>query len=395
MYRDMTDKSGKTSREVFPDVLRIAATLAVVCMHTLDGLYAYAEKQAAMQTAQITRTAMQAAGAGKEVIPAYSVMLLLQGLEDMTLWCVPIFLMLSGYFLLDPRRELPPGKIYGKHCLRILLALCFFGIPYALLELVIRSGGFRPEMILQAVWNTCLGHTWSHMWYLYLILILYALTPGIRYILLHIHSRRIYGIMGGIVIFCSILPYIILLFTSLEGYGRILWGTYLFYYISGYLFHMPRGNGKGKKEADGAGRKTGAGDPQAESAGNSGRWMLMAAAVILLLVGGSRLLIRHRLLWRDYAYPPMVLVSLLIFMGVRQCFKGIRGEKLRGLSDLCFGVYLIHPVFLNIIFKGGLVPEGGHLLLLWGVLIYMAALLGAGAVTRLLRKVPFMRRYVL
>nr|MCR4896065.1 acyltransferase family protein [Lachnospiraceae bacterium] len=206
-----------------------------------------------------------------------------------------------------------------------------------------------------------------------------------------------YGIMGAIVICCSIIPYIILLFTSLEEYGRILWGIYLFYYCSGYFFHLPHGR-SGKKETAGEGRTSGKENLQEKPTGkpgDSGKRMLMAAAVILLMVGGSRLLICHRLLWRDYAYPPVVIVTLLIFIGVRQCFKDHRGEKLRGLSELCFGVYLIHPVFLNIIFKGGMVPGGGHLLLLWGVLIYMAALLGAGAVTRLLRKVPFMRRYVL
>lgn len=39
---------------------------------------------------------------------------------------------------------------------------------------------FRIRMIPEALKMTLMGHTWSHMWYLYLILFLYLITPLLK-----------------------------------------------------------------------------------------------------------------------------------------------------------------------------------------------------------------------
>ena len=56
--------------------------------------------------------------------------------DGLTHWCVPVFVMLSGMFLLDPKHSLPPSKLFFGHMLRIAAALAVWGTAYALVERV-------------------------------------------------------------------------------------------------------------------------------------------------------------------------------------------------------------------------------------------------------------------
>lgn len=145
MDREETGKLNR-NREIFPDVLRVLATCAVVLMHTVTGVSKTADLTGFERRANAFRT-----------------------LVDLTAWSVPVFLMISGYLFLNPEKKIGLRDAICKYCRRILLALILFGIPYSFLELLAVERSFRPKMIWEAVINTALGRSWAHMWYLYLI----------------------------------------------------------------------------------------------------------------------------------------------------------------------------------------------------------------------------------
>ena len=90
-------------REVFPDILRTAATCAVVLLHTVTGV---------MDHTDMLEYPVQSR--------------IFQALLDLSCWCVPVFVMISGYFFLDPKRELTFRLMLTKYCRRIALALLLF-----------------------------------------------------------------------------------------------------------------------------------------------------------------------------------------------------------------------------------------------------------------------------
>ena len=79
-------------RTVFLDKLRVAATCAVVLLHTVTGV--------------MDHTGMGAYPLEKKV---FLVIL------DLVCWCVPVFLLISGYLFLNPDRELGMRKMLLKY----------------------------------------------------------------------------------------------------------------------------------------------------------------------------------------------------------------------------------------------------------------------------------------
>ena len=84
-------------RVVYADLLRIFATFAVIVMHV--------------------------AASGWSSTPVSSFDWQVYNLYDsLARWAVPVFVMLSGMFLLDPQKDTSTAKIYRKYILRIILA---------------------------------------------------------------------------------------------------------------------------------------------------------------------------------------------------------------------------------------------------------------------------------
>ena len=141
-------------RLAYADLLRCTAMLAAIVVH-------------------ITGGALEASPVGT---PDFMVLNVYDGL---THWCVPVFVMLSGMFLLDPKHSLPPSKLFFGHMLRIAAALAVWGTAYALVERV-QVHGLSWESVRAALYQVLLGKTCFHLWFLYMLLGLYLVTPVLR-----------------------------------------------------------------------------------------------------------------------------------------------------------------------------------------------------------------------
>ena len=373
-------------RKQFLDVLRVLATCAVVLMHVLTG------------ATDVTDAS---------IVPEYRSLLL--SVMDLVTWCVPIFLLISGYLFLNPERTLTYPVMIKKYCRRIALAILLFGVPYAASELVVTERTFRIRMIPEALKMTLMGHTWSHMWYLYLILFLYLITPLLKKVLRVLPVWGVGTVMAVIFLGSSVAPFLnkVLDVNSIpvlpDG------GVYFLYYLCGYLFAV-REVCVDKAESSGtSGKGMEAGlDTEPVRGKRIGNVWLMAAAVLMMGMILSRTLAGFSI-QMAYNYPFTVLLAVLLFAaGWNGSIKKHR-IPWQEAGALSFAVYLVHPVYVNLLYKFvkitpftvleqcGVqsVAAGQAVLILLLAAFCLVVLALATATAWVLRKIPVLRKFVL
>lgn len=386
-------------RKQFLDVLRVLATCAVVLMHVLTG------------ATDVTDAS---------IVPEYRSLLL--SVMDLVTWCVPIFLMISGYLFLNPERTLTYPVMIKKYCRRIALAILLFGVPYAASELVVAEKSFRVMMIPEALKMTLTGHTWSHMWYLYLILFLYLITPLLKKVLQILPVWSVVAVMAVIFLGSSVAPFLnkVLAINSIpvlpDG------GVYFLYYLCGYLFVVREVCVDKAESSTTSGKRKSmeAGDHTEPAKGRRiGNVWLIAAAVLIMGMILSRTLAGFSI-QMAYNYPFTVLLAVLLFAagwkGGRDSAAPTAREKDRihripwqEAGTLSFAVYLVHPVYVNLLYKfvkitpftvleqcGVQSVAAGHAVLILLLTVFCLVVLALATATAwVLRKIPVLRKYVL
>ncbi len=99
--------------------------------------------------------------------------------ENLLMWAVPCFLMVTGVLLLDPEKDIPAGKIFSKYLKRVVLALVVFTFIFQVIGYFMEG-----EQTIIRGWLSALflGQSWAHMWYLYLMIGIYLVMPFYRMI---------------------------------------------------------------------------------------------------------------------------------------------------------------------------------------------------------------------
>ena len=126
---------------------------------------------------------------------------------------------------------------------------------------------------------------------------------------------------------------------------------------------------------------------------------LGVTAVVCLLVAmtGSRFVGSYRILMA-YNYPFYVILSvLLVWIGWRseENVKEKNTTLFQSLGELCFAVYLVHPVFLNLIYKLFRISLLDFPIWISLPGIYLAVAGLSLLTARILCKIPLLKRYVL
>lgn len=130
-------------RQAHLDILRITASYAVVLLHTVS-----------------------------KKIGAGGVFFVYDGLVR---WAVPMFVMISGALLLDPNKEITIAGLWKKNILKMILSLWIWSVLYCIWEF------FINHRDLNYVAKTMVTGYW-HMWYIFMIIALYIMTPVFRII---------------------------------------------------------------------------------------------------------------------------------------------------------------------------------------------------------------------
>lgn len=277
-------------------------------------------------------------------------------------WGVPIFLMITGFFLLDPAKDIPLKKLYGKNTLRILTALIFWSFLYAL----VLHKPFYP-----------LGSQETHFWYLGMIIGVYVAVPILRlitanptilrYFIVAWFCVMLYGFIGNFVT----LPFDMqdVIFVKFAGY------CVLGYYIK-YLSTLT------PTEA-----------PRIRLVRRGIYWLGLLGLIVT--AGGTVLSQNDECVLLGYSSPNMILCSAAIML-YGAChplqLSGRKAAMLLNCSECTFGIYLVHVLILVEIYNrlARFVPQMvPHMILA----ILIAFFVGYG-ITFLLKKIPVVNKYI-
>lgn len=333
------------------DILRVTAAAAVVWLHV---------------SAEIVASRIVAADLGWWTA----------NLADAaTRWCVPLFVMASGALLLSQRAHEDPLRFYRRRLNRILVPTLFWTAVYAALRLT------KGEAATAVLGSVAEGRPFTHLWYLYMVLGLYLITPMASAFVHHAPRR----LLIGAVALSFLLAAVEMTVATLDGDWPArtflgLWPYYLGYFTAGQILW------------------------RAPATWLSGRAALAVALACTCAVAGLTGLLLGDLgprAWEvTYSYldPLVVLMSLAIFNALRRV--GVDrgpGARLAGvahrLAPFTLGVYVVHPLWLFALDRAGLDGNTGGPIL--GIpATTAAALVLSFASARLLAALPFVRRTI-
>lgn len=339
-----------SNRIIYLDALRVVSVFAVMVIH----LAATGYKEAASQS--------------------YEWMICLT-YNTITRFAVPVFVMISGAMFLNPEREITPAHLLKRVC-KLMMVFFFWSFVYALAESLEGHRLFSADYFLSVVKKTVTGH--YHMWYVYMISVLYLATPFLRPIaadrkLLQLFILMAFLLNHGIRIFLMIPGAEDVAGSILNNADIGIFSGYTGYYCLGYYLHSGEFS---KKQV--------------------GKLFIVSTVLLAAVIAGGILLDRPNLVFSE-KMPHIFLYSISIFL----LFK-IREERLQNarliqtvvgsIAPCTFGMYLVHPMFNFIFRRAGLYALSFDPLIcvpLSSLMVFVASF----AVIFCMRKVPILKRF--
>lgn len=262
---------------------------------------------------------------------------------------VPLFVMLSGALMLNEDKQINIKKSVKSslqiYCLLLFWSLFYAGIYYIAFPLFAHSLLWIP-FSWQSFFNAlAVGH--YHFWYLYMIVGLYLITPILRLFVKRENGKEVLYFLIVLIIIKSVLPVICyfaehfgtvgkLFNAHVKGFDFAFADEYLAYYLLGwYLVNTD---------------------------------ISKYRRMILCVLGGvgvvSTILCTHLLTTETYkAYGffysygniNVMSASVAVFACILYAFKQNRESRwmriIACMSQLSFGVYMIHPLVLFAVVK--------------------------------------------
>lgn len=304
-------------RLAYADLLRVFATIAVIVLHL--------------------------AGSQMEAVPVASAAWRVFNVYDsLVRWCVPVFVMLSGMFMLDPHRSLPISKLFLHNALRILICLMFWGGVYAVGAYVLAGGRFTLGGLWGAILDALRGNTHYHLWFLYMILGLYLVTPILRSFCRGASRADFHYFFVLAFLFASVLPTLFYFYPNATAVLRVWYDKlgvqlvmgYVGYYVAGYYL----------KEY---------------TISRLAEALIYVFGVIgaAVTLWGTRVLSQQAggLVDVFYGYhsPTVVCFAVAVFVLFRYVLgvseERSRKQRLGGVARISFGIYLVHDLFIQLL----------------------------------------------
>lgn len=291
-------------------------------------------------------------------------------------WSVPVFIMLSGALLLDAEKDESAFSFYKKRASRILLPGLFWTIFFIGWEFLKGAIKADPRSFVFIFRQLLGGRPYYHMWFLYMLIGLYLITPSLR-----VFIRKMP--MKGQIIFTAVL-FVFSMANSVSGdfysgRGNLLinWFLpYLPYYISGHLLK--------------------------ETRGNSGKNILILFFLLSTVLTALGVFLAGNFsgpgsgfYFYDYLSVTVVPMSLCAFSLLKTAGKPflINREATRGISRLVLGIYLVHPVFIDIFRYTGVFNPGFSPLAVIPLVSFLVFVFSLAAV-RIISSVPYLNKVV-
>ena len=254
--------------------------------------------------------------------------------EALTIWCIPMFAMLSGAFLLDPKKSVRLRDIFLKYILRVVIVLVVWGVIYALLD----CREFSWPQIKQALHNVLWADSKYHLWFLFIMIGLYLVTPILRAFVRGASRGDLHWFFLLVFVFASLVPAAEMLLPGKVSSLLLVWAGkldihlvlgYVGYYVAGYYLKNYTLNRVAEFMIYILG-------------------ILGVAGAVWAIQKGTFLSILL-----DELAPHVVFMTVAVFVLFRYVLgvsdERSRRQRLGGVSKVTLGIYLIHPLFLMLL----------------------------------------------
>lgn len=313
----------KDNRIMYADILRVFATFAVVVLHV--------SAQKWYETP----------------VKNYD-WLVFNFYDSLVRWAVPVFVMLSGIFFLNPEKEISIKKIYRKYIFRILVSLVFWGLFYQLFDIfakfLLKKDPITLEKIVMIFIKVPFGPAWYHLWYLYMLIGLYLLTPLYRIFTYSAKKEDLEYLLILFFLFGILLPFCNKIFLRYDSRLNISFHiselvNYTGYYFAGFYFSKFSLSKKKKNIL----------------------YCLGFSSFLFTVVGTSCISLKTGFA-NDFLYgnlaPTTMFEAFSVFLFMKsickQEYSKIISDIVLEISNCSFGIYLIHDFIKIILFQIGI-----------------------------------------
>lgn len=304
--------------------------------------------------------------------------------DSLVRWCVPVFIMISGALLLRPRHE-GLREFYVRRFSRIGVPLVVWTVLYLSWEHV-REGSTLRE----AVSDVMSGEPALHLYFLFVLAGLYILTPFLRLITRHAPTRMLWWfalLMSSL----GVADQFVVAFDGAGGPNAVTrFLPYMGYYLIGYLLRDVNLNRRQMWLAGAA------------LVGTAAATALGAYGLARVTGGwGSEAEYIY-----DYLSPTVFLMSVAAFLllgALGRRWSVLVDEhrdteparrRLKVLSDISFGVFLVHVMVLSTLRDlTGIPDSAGGMLAMCTAHVAVVLVVSAAAVL-LIRRIPVLRAIV-
>lgn len=235
---------------------------------------------------------------------------------------VPIFVMISGYFLLGKTESL--NSFFNKRVNKILIPIIFWSFFYSIYNQfggILKTKSINLELIFDGIIK---GKPYYHLWYVFMLLGLYALTP-----LLNIVIKSIkYGRLKQLTIILLLIGFSI---NSFNFYYKVepmflLWPfSYVGYFLMGYFIKASK----------------------ISFSNTTLIWIFLVSSLMTFILSFGTFFYFKSFYFYEYS-SPFVIISSISFFKLFTQLK-INENYFSKLSNYSFGVYLIHAFVLHVL----------------------------------------------
>ena len=239
-------------------------------------------------------------------------------------WTLPTFLMITGALLLKPGKKICYRDCLGKYCKRMILALIIFGVPFAGL-MQYAKGGRGFDLVWKSFAAILTGESFSHLWYLYLLIGIYLIMPILRAFTEKAGEKENLYAVIILFVFTICVPTL----NRICGWHIVFsvpLGYSVFYVLSGYyLMYCVKVRNK---------------------------WPLICGIVLItgILIVFSCLEIFPEE-WEQNDNLLVAAEAVLFFCVFKEITLHRDNSLIWKADRLCFAVYLIHPLFIQFCYR--------------------------------------------
>ena len=344
------------NRIIYADIMRIISIFLVVMLHVSGVLW----------------TSLNVTTLDWSIINIYN---------SLSRCCVQIFVMLSGMFLLNPNKNISDKSIYTKYLPRIIISLLFWSSVYLI------TFPINIEQIKFIIISILKGNTNYHLWFLYMLIGLYIVTPILRIITKNATKSQIeYFLIIGIIISIlipSLSQYFPFSFISMNINKMYLYmpRSYLIFYLLGFYLTNFNIKNSTKKIIHILG-------------------VLGALFTILITQYISLKNLAPKDSWQGVFSMNTLLYSVSIFIFLKDWLEKIKFlnksiKFINILSNCSFGVFLTHDLFIRYLIRYGILTAELENPIIIMPLITLCIFILSTLLSYIINKIPILNKYII